>query len=33
MTEYIEEVQVSSDGGIVKKVITAGEDGAIPQKG
>ena len=33
MTEYIEEVQVSSDGGIVKKVITAGEDGAIPTKG
>jgi len=33
MTEYIEEVQVSSDGGIVKKIIKSGEDGDIPRKG
>ena len=33
MTEYIEEVQITSDGGIVKKVIKAGEDGVVPEKG
>mmetsp|Transcript_3679 Transcript_3679/g.6259 ORF Transcript_3679/g.6259 Transcript_3679/m.6259 type:complete len:265 (-) Transcript_3679:865-1659(-) len=33
MSNYIEEVDVLGDGGIIKKVIKAGEDDLLPEKG
>jgi len=33
MSKYIEEVKVTTDGGILKKVIKAGEDDKKPEKG
>ena len=32
-TEFIEELQVTDDGGVVKKMIKQGEDGPLPNEG
>lgn len=33
MTEYIEEVNITEDGGVVKKIIAFGDEGPCPEKG
>lgn len=33
MTSYVDEVHITEDGGIIKKMIKQGEGGECPQKG
>jgi hypothetical protein len=33
MTKYLDEVQITKDGGIIKKIIKNGEGGEYPTKG